>query len=51
MSEEILKALVQLFSLISFPEKENEIRLEIVRNFLDNQLNDETSERSTEKKR
>ncbi|WP_282037778.1 ATP-binding cassette domain-containing protein [Saccharicrinis aurantiacus] len=44
MSEEILKALVQLFALIAFPNKENNQRREIVKVFLNNQLNSSTAE-------
>ncbi len=39
MSEEILKALVQLFALIAFPDKDNDFRRDIVRNYLVSQLN------------
>ena len=39
MSEGILKALIQLFALIAFPHKDNESRRQIVKNFLDQQLN------------
>lgn len=39
MSEGILKALMQLFALIAFPQKDNESRRLIVKNFLDQQLN------------
>ncbi len=39
MSEGILKALIQLFALIAFPQKDSKSRRNIVRNFLDQQLN------------
>ncbi len=39
MSEGILKALIQLFALIAFPQKDSESRRNIVKNFLDQQLN------------
>ncbi len=39
MSEGILKALIQLFALIAFPQKDSDFRRNIVRNFLDQQLN------------
>jgi ABC-type multidrug transport system ATPase subunit len=39
MSEGILKALIQLFALIAFPHKDNKSRRDIVKNFLDKQLN------------
>ncbi len=39
MSEGILKALIQLFALIAFPHKDNESRRKIVRDFLNQQLN------------
>ncbi len=39
MSEGILKALMQLFALIAFPQKDNDTRRLIVKNFLDQQLN------------
>ncbi len=39
MSEGILKALMQLFALIAFPQKDNDSRRLIVKNFLDQQLN------------
>ncbi|SMO77391.1 ABC-type multidrug transport system, ATPase component [Saccharicrinis carchari] len=39
MSEGILKALMQLFALIAFPQKDNESRRLIVKNFLGQQLN------------
>ncbi len=44
MSEEILKALVQLFALIAFPDKDNDFRREIVKNYLISQLNAQTAE-------
>ncbi len=39
MSEGILKALIQLFALIAFPQKDSRSRRNIVKNFLDQQLN------------
>ncbi|MCW3786475.1 ATP-binding cassette domain-containing protein [Plebeiibacterium sediminum] len=39
MSEGILKALIQLFALIAFPQKDSKSRRNIVKNFLDQQLN------------
>ncbi|WP_066627595.1 ATP-binding cassette domain-containing protein [Labilibacter marinus] len=44
MSEGILKALIQLFALIAFPQKDNESRRKIVRDFLDQQLNQQMVE-------
>ncbi len=38
MSEGILKALIQLFALIAFPQKDSKSRRNIVKNFLDQQL-------------
>ncbi len=39
MSEEILKALIQLFALIAFPRSETQSRRYIVKSFLNQQLN------------
>ena len=39
MSEGILKALIQLFALVAFPDKDSKSRRNIVKNFLDQQLN------------
>ena len=39
MSEEILKALIQLFALVAFPRTETQSRRHIVKSFLNQQLN------------
>ena len=39
MNEEILKALMQLFALVSSPNQNEDHRREVVRNYLSQQLN------------